>query len=555
MGRVYWVRDADTPNNTRHYQVLLDTDRDYTFATDVSDTVVTLEWEYGFQDEDRSYANATIATLVLDNTSGRFGQDVVSSPVPLRPTMIVRIIMDDVVLYEGVFQRITYIHTGTSITDDAILETRGMTDDESTLYGIVDRAVEIVAVDPLRAIAEQYYEPKIRIGMRIDEVIKEMMDAGDLTYPYAGNYWIMDASLLGDDTTLFENQYTDFEQARETPPWTGDELGYNASFEEYMEALVGREMGGRLFWDAKAGLLRFHARGRDYDYNPGGQPREISATITGGNIETTRIDLGRKIRNDVIVQYRDSYVGDPDTLLAQYENLPKAIQPGTSRSFRLTFRINGNPVTAYDAYASYGSHIRICTDQAGNNLLSELKYAIDVTGTSVSIQVVNDTNSIIYLTKFECYGTALRYDRAETRYVNAQSVKDNNRYLWKSTNVVEGIDDAENYARTILLQYGEMNWVLRSLAFTVDVFEEEDVDTNMQLQWTKGSAIGDLIEVNIAENNHSGTYILIGERHHVTAFTRVHTVTWYLKPVNLQNVWILGVDEYSTLDESTVLTW
>jgi len=529
--------------STMTREVKIDWDHDETFdhaLSDVTDRVTSAIWTEGFLSGQGDFAEPCALQLTLTNEDGAWWQD--NSGATFYG-----------LLAQGLRVRVRRTYNSKTYQQFIGNITAVILDPVEAQAG--PRTVQIVATGPEQQLLAEGYTPPLRINTRIDTVIEEVLQRC-LKLPYASSGWILGYSTLGINTRLRDSAgYMALNEAAETLEWAGAGSGTAAgcNAQSYLRQLVAAELGGRMFYDPRAGKMTFHSRRRDYHYP------EIVWAMTGSDLVDRGADAvqyGANVINSVTIGYEQIKTGSAGSVLWEIDT-PIQIRGGERREMTAQYRDPDHktsrcaatdtirPVAGVDYIANSQS------DGTGDDRLNDLTVTVQFGAESASIKLVNGGGASLYVTTLQVRGTPLvSYDRREFTYSDPASIAQHGRRMLPNGAIdvpmVSAIDTIESYARSLVNR---------------EKTARTDIGAIYVRPSVNGSALWHILEYGVGARvnidlsgddwmEHDADYVIAGMRHEDDAMTGQYNVTIALWPAAKLRGWKLG---YSRLGVDTTL--
>jgi hypothetical protein len=406
--------------------------------------------------------------------------------------------------------------------------------------------------DVMTALNRAEYRPPLQEDVTIDEVIEVPFEDGVVAYPYPADFWLLDvegASELDISTVLFENRLTDFETGDTTLAFAGDVTGGGqmAHAAEFIRENVTAELGGRFFWDARDGLLRFFNRTHDI--------RQTALAEAPGVIELDEPAVyvwGDDVLNYVVVTYYPRVIGAANSTLYSLGNAPLTLSAGQNRQMTVRYQVTDalhaavagkdmqTPVPTLDYTATANA------DGTGGDLTTTLQTVVTFNATSADITLINGGGVALYLQTFNLRGTPLTsYQPAQVTAMDSLSIVaqgEQKRAL--DIPALGDIDLAQAYAESLTQRYA--NPVGRIASATL--WANRDEATLVALL---PLAVGEhVLLYDPFVNNIAREYVVTALAHTLTP-AKTHRVRLTVEPLDRYLYWILDDDVLSILDETT----
>jgi len=522
------------------YEITLDTARDSTFAANISTYVRRLEWANGLAESYDEIALSAPMTLLLDNRDGLFWPEKSGATYAgLKKGSLVRVRAT----FGAITNRVLYIGKILSITP-----TPGV-------YG--DKAVTLTCGDFELARAD--YSPALQTDVTVDAALTALFDSGVVAYPYARTFWLLGvagASELDSTTPLFEAaNFTDFDTARSSLAYVGDQFGQEAKIRpfraagDFIREMVAAEAGGRFFYDARTMQFVFHNRSRDI------LNETIFATLTADDLESADYRYGDDVLNHVTLHYQPRRVGIALSILWSLDNVPLRLAPGQERRLSAHYRDPDDPnaqVGAQDMVTpvigtdcSVNTHASGSGQDAGQYLI----LSSVLNAASAELTLTNSAPFEIFVTLLRLRGTPLiAHDDQFVTAISADSLYNADfRRRVIDVGAMSSDEDAAEYARFFVTRFQAAIGRFASVMFIAS-------KTASRMTNALTATIGSRISIADSLSEHDSDYIIVGERHEIIG-DHTHTVTWILKPISREAFWVLGVAGKSELGTTSNLAF
>jgi hypothetical protein len=498
------------------YTIHFDFDRDGTFSHELTDRIVGLTFQAGFQDERSVMAplGLTSAVITLWNHDGAFSQDNAAAAYygMLKPNTLVRISADGVPLWIGKFASVR------------------MKKAWNPSWGRVDYTLEIVCDDPLYRLTQETYVPRLLTGVRLDELIQQVFDDAVLPYPYDGQYWIVGASRVGVDTRLFDELATALDTSPTVLEWAGDDTGETSAY-NYLYSALANEPGARFYWDARAGKFRYTNRRADV------VNRAVDTALTSDVLTSMTWQHGANLYNHATVAYTLRTTGTPGTTLYKYAGTFR-LDPYGTRTVRGGYAVEEEPVAGYEVTAVKGVDIVASWDAGGaNDATGSMVVSVDARARDVEYTLENPSPQTMYIQKLEAQGTPLYLEQATVEESDPASVKAYNRSPLRVSLTTSAIEHAEAYARTIVSQYATPRSRLSEVEFVVAT---QTMSAALAAGYGYENKTG---EYELTGNPGGNDYIR--QKFTVSETTTAGAVEFWWQTLGIGSVWTGGVKIYS----------
>jgi hypothetical protein len=520
---------------TAVYSVQVDIDRDSTYGhakSDLTPYVRAMSWNNGMSSPYQEVAPPARLSITLDNSSGAFDPENTGAAY-----------YD--LLKKGTLVRVQATYSATTYT--LFIGKLSMITVEPGVYG---RDATLQAADLMTELLDAEYVPPLQTNATTDEVLEALFASGIIALPYATDYWVLGVSgysELGSTTILLgAADMIDFDTGKTTLSYAGDNAGteQGVSAQGFIRDVVAAECGGRFFFNGRTGKFTFHSRHHDVNYT-------IDDTLTSARIDRMTYTVQDDIVNRVTINYQPRRLGDVASVVWELDE-PITLPPGVTKVITARYRDPDNesahvgvidplPPAAGTDYIAY---------QTGTNtvITSLLSITPNWGGSSAKLQLTNGSGNLsMDVRTLRLRGTPLISH-------NKQSVEsfDANSYvtygLYDRTLTLRLVDDvelAQNYADSIVAQFGHGVARVTSVSFNAN----KDA---ARMALAMDCAPGTYITITDSSTSHDADYVVVGERHSVTAGgEHTHEVTLTLKPLARAQYWILGVSGFSELGSTT----
>jgi hypothetical protein len=557
-----------------YLRVLADFNRNGAFnhaLSDISGRVLSASFSYGFDAPDQRVAPPATGTVVLDNSDGAF--------LPGQPGA----------LYAGLLQRdvlIEFKHTAAyesaslGVTLDGVpLLLLRVIDIQIEAGQFGGRVVVLTLGDWHAELMSVIYDPPLTTNTSTGYAIVMPFDAGLLPLPYAGSYWVLGASVLDTDTTLFSalgniSTYP----GQTTLDYVGDNIdrGQGVSLYSFIEEMCAAEMDGR-FWlsfftyPGYTDRPRYQYIARDslaYYYNS-----SLKSTFTADTFNDTgnEYEYGRTLCNKLEVTMYPRTLGSVGTELARTASpmlIPGVGIPGNkstdnnntgnTRTFTLRYRDPDNPegtcaaTTIIQPVASTDYTGNLAADGSGEDYTSNLVVSVVNKTNAVEVTVSNTALGPVYLTLFKIRGTPLTARQPLTvTSADAQSIYDYG--LNRQSRTIAGVDDVElvqAYADTYVQTHKDPIARFRRVSFDFPPEPSGDLYKQSLFGVCRASAVR-ILDPWTEDATNARLQWIAGTQHVIDGNARTWRTTWFLDDYLTQAPWLLGDDDLSVLDVST----
>ncbi|GIW60706.1 MAG: hypothetical protein KatS3mg087_1772 [Patescibacteria group bacterium] len=469
-----------------------DTNNNFTDSyDDVSDYVISADWELGIADPYSPMCDDSFCTITLRNDDGRFNPENSASPLfgKMLPRRPVRIEHDSDVLFQGYIgvpvsrMRPSGAYTGKT---EVVVEGHGYKPFLNTLKPVL-----------------QLYE-----NVTTDVIINDVL--AQVVLPVSGNPSLDSMASL--ETGKYTVQaYGDFS---DLTAW--DVINEMATTEQ-----------GRFFFD-RDGTVKFYNRHHFILQN------SVSGTITGQELVSYDYGYGRYLANRIRATASPRSVGSQESLWELDE--PIEIRPNTSIEFEVRLRKQTGQ------FAGGANLVATPNFSVGNAFVSVVprggKALVTVTNTSTSQLARLETLTIEGVPTVQQNIIEVTVEDASS--INAYGLTE----LPMSLGSVVNYSDCASIANYELSRRNILSGDVRSITFL------RKIQNNV---WNY--RIGDKIHLDLSTfNGHQGDYLIIAERHSWNVGDLVQT-EYILEPSASNQYWLLGVSGYSELGQTTILAY
>lgn len=525
---------------TAAYDIRIDFAKDSTYThakSDLTDYVLEAQWNNGMSRADQNFANPAVLTLLLDNTTGAFNLE------------------DSGAAFYGLFKkgllvrvRATFASTTHTLFIGKLYNIPSLV---VTRYG--ERpTVSLQARDLMYELLDAEFVPELLTDTTTSAAINHVFDKAVLTLPYASDYWILGEanSLLDVNTRLVDTtSYVSLETGQTTLSYFGDNTGGERSTraQTYLRDVVDAEVGGRFWFDTRAGVFTFHNRHHDINYS-------VDLTLAVDDYEGGEYQPQTDVVNRVTVHYSPRSLGTPATVLWSLDN-PMKVAPGETKTITARYRDATNPsarIGATDVINPLSNTDYIANsaiDGSGRNRTAYVFISCEKGAAQSKLAVTNSHTRDIFITTLQLRGTPLTSFQRESVTASdgesfyAHDIRDDQLTL----TAVDDRDFANDAARQRVKQYKDARAVFNTLLL---VANKTDTRMTQALTYT----VGDVVTVQDAAIGHDQDYVIVGERHQVTAGgDHTHEATWVLSSLDTQVYWVLEDAVLGKLGTTTYL--
>lgn len=420
--------------------------------------------------------------------------------------------------------------------------------------GTVDgSSVNVTIQDAMKELLDAEYTPRLQLDVTTADVLQSIFDSAVIPWPYTMSSWVLDASGSSElDTTaiLAPSPNLTLDTGRSTFVYAGDvanKNGKGVSAQQYIRDVMMAEAGGRFFWNPRTASWIFHDRYHD------ALNSTVSATLADTQLTEMDYIYGDKIINKITLNYTIRQIGAADSVLFTLKNAPVKIDQGKTKTIKGAYTNPGGAenksVGGKDFLTQVqGTDYVVSLDAEGSNITTLYTIVSKPGASAVDITISNEAPSDIYIQSYQIRGTPLIWFNESVEYADAQSLR---KYDIKARSPINAkmIDDAnfaDSLCRYLVGMAKEPRPRLNSISFIAN-------DSATLAGHVINRSIGDRIAVTNSYMNHNANYIIEGERHDYAADSRVHKVTWFLKPANSADVFQLDVVGKSELNVNAIL--
>lgn len=496
------------------------------------------------------YFNATSTQFRLETYRG---VDITIDDVSVRASSLYgRLLVPGLfVRVRGTYSSVTYnfFHGVIAHNDGIVLTTNPQAGNVQQV------AVKLKVEDAMHKLLDAEYIPPLLTNATADDAIQAMFDGGIIRWPYPAEGTLLDTpgtDVLGVTAALFSHDLLTLETGQTTFEYLGDladKTGRGVSAQTYIRDLLAAEAGGRFWWEARENRFIFHNRHHDANLTT------VDASFTGANFTDVSVSFADDVVNEIMLNFTSRKVGTPGSVVWDYKEVPFQLKRGDTRTFNARYVDPNNdkarvgvrdgivPQANIDYIANYA--------EAGNqeNLSTQVLMSVEfgATAAKVSLQAVGNNN--LWIQKLQLRGTPFIWNDEQIVVSDSASIA---AYHYspappKNIRLLTDADFADQLARYWLAKFSQPIYRVTSVSFKVP--NSNATQANMAVL----RAIGDRISITESWSNHSGDYIIVGEKHKVGNAGYDHDVTWFLKPVTRETFYILGVTGRNELDSTNKL--
>lgn len=503
---------------------------------DISSYVMAGSWELGFSGPYDPIAKAETLTLTLKNGDKRFSPEYASSPLYPNFTRgrVIKIQSND-----GVTTRTHFTGRITSIIPD---------------FGeSLARRVNITVEGYFAEIQRADTTVEVMENVTADEVIEAILSGSNVYPPGFAGRWrlgIVGFGELGNNTILGAlTDYLNAETGVSTFTIIGDQWGTSNWGNQYgsgqrttsvygaLRDVVGRE-GGRLFIN-RAGVITFWNR-----------HHLILDTDSDASLDNNMLQLGYSygdtLFNDVAVTAAIRTIGSSNEVLGF---INEAVEIKANSTKEITYNYlstsTGATIAGKNAVAPVGNTdftANGIADGSGTDYTGSVTAAITSEGGSGS--TVTFTNAAAVPVWVEA-GSQIRgikitdYGEVEARATDGASILEYGRFKLPYDFTMDSLAVAEGMAGFLLDRHSTPVGIVSSLEMHLG-----------KLPAALGYTIGDRLTIIEDQIGISTDYFIISEQFNWSPGGSVRVV-WGVEPAASSAYWILGVENFSELGETT----
>jgi len=514
-------------------KVFIDLDKDGNFLDtneDISDFVISANWQIGFAGPYDPIARDSTLTLVLDNRDRRFSPECTTSP--LYPNITRGRVVRVQTVYQGETRT---MYTGWLETIQPDFGSHTTRRAKIKASGFLSRAATMPAAVPIQE------------NKRADQIIEAILSNSLIYPPGFTGAWMLEKigySELGNNTILREtSDYLVADEGKSIFAFAGDNWQRGTSVAGALREVVSREYG-RLYVD-RSGTIRF--------WNRHHLITATNVTATFDNVmHNMDYAFGDHVVNLAVVSVHTRKTGAADETLG---TLDRATQIAAGQTQTITFQYSdasGAKIAGRNAIAPART-----TDFTANS--KEDGTGIDYTS-SVTATIANeyaDRCEVVFANTASVDvwlqpGARIRGTKITDFGQVEISARDNDSiaaYGYNAYNYPVAVDDvalAEAIAEYIVNSRKDALGQVTQLTLTP---RKSDALMNQALTLT----IGDRIKIVENQTAINADYFIIGEIHRFNRAAKDYTVTWLLEQADASRYWVIGEVGFSELGERTNL--
>lgn len=531
--------------------------------SDITDRVLYAEWAFGYNAPGQYINPPATGTLVLDNFDGAFNLGKAAAT------------------YTGLLKRdvlVCFDHT-----DLGPLLTLRVVDIQIVAGQFGQRTVVLTLADWHAELMSVLYDPPLTLNRDTGNAINDAWGTGILPLPYAGSYWVVDASALDTNTKLYGQTGMIAIAGDTVLPYVGDNIdrGQGVSLYSFIEEMCAAEMDGKFMFMASTGpsdyrlplYVYFSRTYLAYLYNEA-LVVEIAPSLI--RAEGNEYDYGRLLCNSIEVTFNPRRVGSAGTELARNGSamlIPGIGIPGNkstnssnnaignSRTFTMRYRDPDFPdgtcaattIIAPVASTDYTGNLE--PDGSGEDYTGNLIVTVENLTNAARVTVSNTALGDVYLTLLKIRGTPLTARQSVTlNAADGPSIAANG--LNRQTRQIAGIDDQELvqlYADYTVNRYKDPTANYRTIV--LDAPEPGDPHYTLFGPLTAAFNVKSarLLDTYMNDNPAAALMWVCGERHTVDASARSWEWGVYMEPYSQHAFWQLESLDMGTLGSTTKL--
>lgn len=529
-----WLRKPPVSSGaTLLLTYLVDWDDDQNFDEayeDITEYVKSGNWEIGMDQAYQSVGGDTSLTLQLNNLNREFSPENAESPFygQIEPQRRVKVLS----LFDGT-ERTMYLGYLNDIQPE----------------GGDGRTAVLKAAGPQQYLDTQQVRMSLLENVRSDQVIEAILGRMQMPAALDSDIWVLGVaghSELGETTVLSDiSVAAELDVGLTTFPYVSDTWDPDFHGNQYvgetwasgfngMDAIVDvvRAERGRFFFN-RQGKAVFWSRGRLQ--TNGTLAATFDNEVAGPPDYSYGADLANRVRVKVY---------------------PRAVSVSSdSQLWQLV-----DPITI-SSKDQHSLSVRYSDDETGMGIAGQDAY-ID------QASVVHDGVAITFATEFESRGAKITINNDDNRDVMLSGLSVKGKKLTTYNEVEVVVDDATTLIQRGIREYSIDSKLMSDVLFAESLAEYElnrrktprgqigsikiRADTVQRTEQVISRTIGDRIRVIDDQLNHDAEYFIIGE-HHNHGLREVYYVEWRLEPAEASQYWLLGIDGYSELGETTGL--
>lgn len=533
-GEVYWELWIDLENDG-----LFQGENDRVPPGDI----ISVEWSLGLTPH-QPIARPARATIVLDNTSGKYSPERSLALEGFEPYRAVRLVSGGFPFSKADVYGNFPAERENAVTEQVMFTLRIVCiEPEPNRYG-ESRAARVVAEDTLGEAANYPVTVPLQIDKFASQILQALLEQSGLYPPGTIAGWILGQTPLGETRLGLLSEPTVFDLGTYVYPYAMDTNEPGARLYDAIRYVVETE-NGRFFIN-RQGQWEFWDRAHTW-VRPG-----VSYRIDD-DMSAMDYEYGSRIANIVEVKYTPRTISDGETVLATLSSAVSIPAYG-STTVNAAFK---------DANGSRLSSTSVIKPVGGTDYTAKTRDGYDVTG-AVSLEMsayaqsaqLTFTNGFFKDVAVQA-GMTIRGENKVTAFdeqsIILQDTDSINTYGRKpypggtiDLRFVDTARQAVEIARDVLDAYAVPRGAARRLRFY------PRGDPGIMTMALKG-AIGSRVSLSETQTGHTREYFAVGEEHALREGGLDYRYSLVLEPAQDKTVWILGHAAYSVLGSATIL--
>lgn len=501
------------------YRFLIDWNNDGDFSDaneDITDYVMSANWELGFSEPYQHVAGETRADIRLRNIDKRFSPEGTASPMAgsILPNRLMKI---------------QHVGSGTVDLYTGYIESISPTPGERG-----DLQCQIVGVGIKQFLERQEYYSPFWEGVTSDEVINDILLNTTLPPTFGRNliidlpgqnlidtHWISDSGIVGS-----------METGKTTFAYVGDTWDDGVKAMSAVSDLVNSDRGW--FFNSREGSAvywnRYHLIMND----------TLQGTVDNTWAEMDYRYSGEDIQNIIrVVNYpRSISAGSAETLWQLEE--PRTVRTDGTVKFRARYSDQDNDAMVSGRNVTTPNTVdgSLAVDPVG---ASYSMRVVDSSARSMQIEFVNTGNDDFDVTTLIVRGQKVTaYNREEVEATDSLSMSLYGRHVMTINHkLLNDFNFANALAGYELVQRKDPRGIVRSIGINHRSAETIDFMINR--------TVGDWIRVVDDQTEHDGEYVIMGEQHRWQAGDK-HSVDYILQPTDGLDYIIINISGKNGID-------
>jgi hypothetical protein len=525
--------------------------------SDITGRVISATWSYGFDAPMQRIAPPASGTVVLSNADGAFNVDKAGAAYA-------GLLERDVLIQ---FQHVLGTTLGAYTVTPYPITVLRVLDIQITAGQFGERTVVLTLGDWHAELMAAIYDPPLTLNTTTGVAVAAPFEEGLVPLSYAGQYWILDASVLDVDTVPFGPgmAYSSFYLGSTTLDYVGDNIdrGGGVSLYSFVEEMCVAEMEGRFWLDTWQGILGYGPRPRwrfmgRTDMATRYEPANVySIPASRFRNDGSEYEYGRLLCNSLEVTLYPRTVGAAGSVLTDAGRAFR-LRAGENRTLTLRYRDPLYPdgtcaaTTIITPVANTDYTANSAEDGTGTNLTSSLGVGVENRTNAAYVTLNNNGATDLYVTLFQIRGTPMTARQPVTIHsVDADSVK---RFGFQRQSLtIAGVDDTDlvqRYADYYVQRYKEPIGRYRRISFN---YPDDATDPLYRPALILPLFFSGLRIVDDWIEDPAGTRIhwVAGVQHSVNAAARTWRTMWFLEDYVQQSFWVLDDPDLSILGVST----